>query len=84
MSREIKDKDCLTWTIDFSTGEHFDSIERDVHCAPSTQGSLIFECPDRGSGYIFCKGNVVKADMTDNKKLFAWIEEFIQSKQSKS
>ncbi len=85
MSREIKDKDGLTWTIDFSTGEYMDSIERDVNCAPSTQGCLIFHCPDMVFGYrYFCKAKVVKADMTDDKKLLSWIEEFIQSKQSKS
>ena len=83
MSKKVKDKDGLTWTIDFSTGEYMDSIERDVNCAPSTQGCLIFHCPDRGFRYrFFCKAKVVKADMTDDKKLLSWIEEYIQSVQS--
>ena len=82
MSKKVKDKDGLTWTIDFSTGEYMDSIERDVNCAPSTQGCLIFRCPERGFGYHYCKANVFKADMTDDKKLFSWIEEYIQSVQS--
>ena len=83
MSKRIKDKYGLTWTIDFSTGEYYDSIERDVNCAPSTQGCLIFNCPDMVFGYrYFCKAKVVKADMTDDRKLLSWIEEFRQSVQS--
>ncbi|MBA7645515.1 hypothetical protein ES703_53273 [subsurface metagenome] len=80
MSRKVKDKDGCTWTIEFSTGEDMDSIERDVNCAPSTQGCLIFHCPDRGFGYRFCEAKVVKADMLDDKKVFAWIKEFLQLK----
>lgn len=82
MSKKVKDKDRLTWTIDFSTREYMDSIERDVNCAPSTKGCLIFQCPDRGFRYHFCKANVVKADMTNDKKLLSWIEEYIHSVQS--